>query len=66
VTHLWPVESAIGAVMQVADIHKGKFTHDYQSAMSFLVTDFTFLKGRDGELVVKEVVAVESHSNRFS
>jgi len=52
--------------MQVADIHKGKFTHDYQSAMSFLVTEFTFLKGRDGELVVKEVVAVDSHSNRFS
>lgn len=34
--------------------------------MSLLVIDFTFLEGRDGELVVKELAAVDSHSNRVS
>ena len=36
----------------------------YQSTMSLLVIDFTFLEGRDGELVVKELAVVDSHSNR--
>jgi hypothetical protein len=50
--------------VQIADINEGKFSHDYQSAMSLVVIDFTFLEGRDGELVVKELAVVDSHSNR--
>jgi hypothetical protein len=34
--------------------------------MSLLVTDFTYLDRRDGELVVKELAAVDSHSKRVS
>jgi len=34
--------------------------------MSLLVIDFTYLEGKDGELVVKELAAVDSHSNRVS
>jgi len=47
-------------------MNEGKFFHDYQSAMSLLVIDFTFLEGRNDELVVKELAVVESHSNRVS
>jgi len=49
--------------VQVADINKAKFTDDYQNAMSLLVFDYTFLEGRDGELVVKELAAVDYHNN---
>ena len=45
---------------------KGKFTQNYQSAMSLLVFHFTFLEGRDGDIVVKELAAVDSHNNRVS
>jgi hypothetical protein len=38
----------------------------YQSAMSLTVTDFTYLEGRDGEHLVKELAAVDSNSNMFS
>ena len=34
--------------------------------MSLLVIDFTYLEGRDGELLVKELAAVDSHRNRVS
>jgi len=34
--------------------------------MSLLVIDFTYLDRKDGELVVKELAAVDSHSNRIS
>ena len=34
------------------------------SLQCLLVIDFTFLEGRDGELVVKELAVVDSHSNR--
>ena len=34
--------------------------------MSLLVIDFTYLEERDVELVVKELVAVDSHSNGVS
>ena len=54
------------ALVQIADINEGMFSHDYQSALSLLVIDFTFLEGRDGELVVKELAVVDSHSNRVS
>ena len=30
------------------------------------VIDFTFLEGRDGEIVVKEFAVVDSHKNRVS
>jgi len=52
--------------VQEADINKGKFIRDYQSGMSLLVIDFTFLEGRDGKLVVKELAAVDSHNIRVS
>ena len=38
----------------------------YQSTMSFLVIDFTYLEGRDGDIVVKELAAVDFQSNRVS
>jgi hypothetical protein len=34
--------------------------------MSLLVFHFTFLEGRDGDIVVKELAAVDSHNNRVS
>ena len=42
------------------------YTHIYQSTISLLVIDFTYLEGKDGELVVKGFSAVDSHSNRVS
>ena len=45
---------AAAAVVQIADINKGKFTHDFQSAASLLLIDFTFLEGRDGDLMVTD------------
>jgi rRNA maturation protein Rpf1 len=61
---LWPVGAA--AVVLVTGVSKGTYTHIYQSAMSLLVIKFTYLKGRDIELVVSELAAVDSHSNRDS
>jgi hypothetical protein len=52
--------------VQVADINKGMFTHKYQSAMALIVIDFTYLEGRGGGLVVKELAAADSQSNRVS
>jgi len=34
--------------------------------MPLLVIDFTVLEGRDGELVVKELAAVDSHGKSVS
>jgi hypothetical protein len=34
--------------------------------MSLLVIDFTYLEGRDGEILVKELAAVDSHIRRVS
>ena len=34
--------------------------------MSLLVIDFTYLEGKNGELVVKVLAAVDSFSNRVS
>jgi hypothetical protein len=34
--------------------------------MSLLVIDFAYLEGRNGELVVKELAAADSHGNRVS
>ena len=33
--------------MQIADINKGTYIQTYQSTMSLIVIDFTFLEGRD-------------------
>ena len=57
---------AAAAVVQFADVNKVKFSHDYQPSMSLLVIHFTFLEGRDGELVVNEMAVVETHSNRVT
>src|SRR5215469_16582323 len=54
------------AVVQVPGINKGTYTHIYQSIMSLLVIDFTCLDGRDGDIVVKELAAVDYHRNRVS
>ena len=48
---LQPVEAA-AAIVQVAGINKVKLTPNYQSGMSLLVIEFTFLEWRDGEIVV--------------
>jgi len=34
--------------------------------MSFIVIEFTYLEGRDGDIVVKVLAAVEFHSNRVA
>jgi len=34
--------------------------------MSLLVIVFTYLEGKNGELVVNELAALDSHSNRVS
>jgi hypothetical protein len=34
--------------------------------MALLVIDFNYLDGQDGEIVVKELAVVNSHSNRVS
>ena len=52
--------------MQVADINKGTYIQTQQSTMSLMVTDFTFLEGRDNEIMVKEPAVADFHSNRVS
>ena len=52
--------------MQIADINKGTYIQIYQSTMSLIVIDFTFLEGRDNEIVVKELAVADSHNNRVS
>jgi hypothetical protein len=49
---------AAAAVLQIPDINKGMFSHRYQTAMSLLMMDITFLEGQDGEVVVMELAAV--------
>jgi hypothetical protein len=34
--------------------------------MSLIVIDFTFLEGRDGEIVVNDLAVVDSHNKRVS
>jgi hypothetical protein len=52
--------------VQIADINKGTYIQIYQSTMSLIVIDFTFLEGRDNEIVVKELAVADSHNNRIS
>jgi len=49
--------------VQVADINKGTYIQTYQSTMSLIVIDFTFLEGRDNEIVVKDLAVADSHLN---
>jgi hypothetical protein len=62
---LRPVGGA-AAVVQVTGINKGTYTLIYHSVMSLLVIDFTFLDGRDDDIVVKELAAVVFQRHRFS
>ena len=57
--------AASTAVVEVSTINKGTYTN-CQSKMSLLVSDLTYLEGKDGELVIKESATVDSHSNRVS
>ena len=52
--------------MQVAYINNYTYIHAYQSIMSLIVIDFTFLEGLDNEIVIKELAVVNSHINRDS
>ena len=50
--------------MQAANINKVCRLIFYQLTMPVLVIDFTYLEGRDGDIVVKELAAVDFQSNR--
>ena len=52
--------------MQTSNINKVRTLIFYQSTMSLLVIDFTYFEGRDGDIVVKELAAVDIQSNRVS
>jgi len=52
--------------VQIAAINKGTYIETYQSTMSLIVIDFTFLEGRDNEIVVKELGFADSHINRVT
>ena len=52
--------------MYDSGINKGTCTHNYHSAICLLLIDFTYLEGKDDEIVAKELAAVYSHSNRVS
>jgi len=52
------------AVVQTTTINKVRTLIYYQLKMSPLVIDFTYLEVRAGDIVVKEFVAVDFHSNR--
>ena len=61
---MWPIGEA--AFVQSMDINKVRTVTFSQSTMSLLVIDFTYLEGRDGDIMFKELAALESHSNRIS
>ena len=52
--------------MQTTDINKVRTVIFYQLTMSLLVIDFTYLEGRDSDIVVKDLGAVDFHSNRVT
>ena len=49
--------------MQTTNINNVRTFIFYQLAMSLLVIVFTYLEGRDGDVVVKELAAVNFQSN---
>jgi hypothetical protein len=52
--------------VQGLTIDKGTYVHIYQSIMSLVVIDFTFLEGRDNEILVQDLAVADSRSNRAS
>jgi len=60
---LQPARTAAAAVVQFADINNGTLIEAYQSTMSLLVIDISYLDGWDGELVVKGLAVADSSSN---
>jgi len=54
------------AVVQTTNINKVRTLIFYQLTMSLLVIDFTYLEGRDGDILVKEFAAVDFQSNRVA
>ena len=49
--------------MQTTNINKVRTIIFYQLTMSVLVIDFTYLQGRDCDIEVKDMAAVDFHSN---
>ena len=49
--------------MQTTNINKVRTFIFYQLTMSLLVIDFTYLEGRNGDIVIKELAAVDFQSN---
>ena len=49
--------------MQTTTINKVRRLICFQLKMSLLVIDFTYLEGRDVDIVVKDLAAVDFHSN---
>ena len=56
----------VSAPVVVQNIGKVRTLGFYQSTMSLLVIDFTYFEGRDGDIVFKELAAVDFQINRFS
>jgi len=52
--------------VQLSSVNNGTYTDYCQSKMSLLVIDFTYLEGKDGEFLVKELATVDSHNNSVS
>ena len=52
--------------MQTTNINTVRTVIFYQLTVSLLVIDFTNLEGRDGDIVVKELAAVDFHSTRIA
>jgi len=52
--------------VQTTNISKVHTLIFYQLTMSLIVIDFTYLEGRDSDIVVKDLGAVDSHSNRVT
>jgi len=63
-SRLWPAGAT--EVVQVTNINKVRTHTFYQSTMSLLVIDFTYLQRLDGDTVVKELADVDFQSNRVS
>jgi len=61
-----PVGAAAAADVQIADIRKVMFIHDYQHLCPSYLLNSQFFGGRDYEIVVKNLAAVYSPSNKIS
>jgi len=52
------------SILQTKNINKLRTLIFHQLTMSLLVIDFKYLEGRDGDIVVKELVAVDFQSTK--